>query len=98
MSTKNFHFLFRPKTKFWSQKTPISLHEKKMTSTDYNFLCGRPHSADPLLPIRRRPPYLDHLHVDILNGWPRIRCGTIFCIITVRPNRTQKDKSVLESI
>jgi len=30
-----------------------------MMSVGYNFLCGRPHGADPL-----------PLHVDVINGWP----------------------------
>ena len=41
-------------------------------SVDYNFLCGRPHGADPF-PVRRRPPEPDlSLRVDVINGWPLI--------------------------
>ena len=46
-----------------------------MTSVDsnFNFLCGRPHGAGPLLPlVHMRPPEPDPcpLRVDVINGWP----------------------------
>jgi len=53
--TKNFHFLFCPKTKFWSKKNAnfFAWEEDRMTSVGYNFLCGHPHGADT--PIHRLP-------------------------------------------
>jgi len=51
--TKDFHFLFRSKTKFWYKNAYI-LHEKFL-SEGSNFPCGRPRGADPSS-VRMRPP------------------------------------------
>jgi len=40
-----------------------------MTSVGSNFLCGRPHGADPSH-VRMRPHEPDPLHVNVINGWP----------------------------
>jgi len=48
ISPKNFHFLFRPKTKFWLKNANFFSRDKdRMMSVDsnFNFLCGRPHGA-----------------------------------------------------
>src|SRR6218665_949175 len=60
---KNFHFLFSPKTKFWYNKTPISLHEKTgrhqwALSCLWTSTCA--HLS--LTPLR----------MDVINGWPLI--------------------------
>src|SRR6218665_641770 len=43
-----------------------------MPSVGYNFLCGRPHGADPLLPSAGVHLSLTSipLRVDVINGWP----------------------------
>ena len=40
-----------------------------MTSLDSNFLCGRPHGANPS--PRPREPEPNPLCVDVINGWPQ---------------------------
>ena len=42
-----------------------------------NFLCGRPHGADPS-PVRTRPPEPDPIRVDVINGWPNIGLTELF--------------------
>jgi len=67
---KNFHFLFRPGTKFWSKKNAnfFAWEEDRTTSVGYHFLCGRPHGSDHHHPVCRRPPEPDPppLHVDVI--------------------------------
>jgi len=69
---ENFHFLFRPKTKFWSQNANFFAREEdRMMSVGSNFLCGRPCGADTPSPsVRMRPPEPDPPPVDVINGWP----------------------------
>jgi len=59
-------------TQLWSKKANfIAWEEDRTTSLGCNFLCKRPHGADPLplsacVHLSQTPP----LHVDLMNGWP----------------------------
>ena len=56
--------------------------EDRMTSVDsnFNFLCGHPHGAWPILPSPSTWAWPLPLCVDVINGWP------LFCLVyTIQP-------------